>query len=181
MTISISGAGGELIGAGTPDLNGDYTLSGTAASITQELRQLIFMPTGGVGATSTTTLTLSDLSSGSHSGPVDDSITTVIDTDPTSPDVQLIGTTPGETETTSFEQPIFPFRGVSVYDPNVGADDVVTITVGGNDPGVLTIRARICDGGTYQISGTTEAVNDELHRLRTRTTPALSAWSKPAP
>ncbi|WP_139020563.1 calcium-binding protein [Bradyrhizobium sp. ORS 285] len=65
LTITLNGGGGTLSGTGLSGANGVYTLSGSAASITAQLRALTFTPTAGVPNSSpTTTFTLSDSSSG---------------------------------------------------------------------------------------------------------------------
>ena len=90
LTITLGGAGGALAdGAGFSGLmtsgGGVYTLSGTAAAITDELDALVFTPTAGAPNTSsTTTFTLSD-QSGAGGPPAVDSTTSVIDSDPPSP------------------------------------------------------------------------------------------------
>jgi uncharacterized repeat protein (TIGR03803 family) len=63
LSITLSGPG-WLSGTGLSGSNGNYTLTGTAAAITSELRALSFTPANGVpNATVTTTFTLSDTSS----------------------------------------------------------------------------------------------------------------------
>ena len=63
LTITLSGPG-SLSGAGLSFASGHYTLTGTAAAITGELRALSFTPVDGTPNTSvTTTFTLSDTSS----------------------------------------------------------------------------------------------------------------------
>ncbi|BAM91984.1 putative calcium binding hemolysin protein [Bradyrhizobium oligotrophicum S58] len=65
LTITLSGAGGILSGTGLSGSNGVYTLSGSASTITGQLRALTFAPAEGVPNTSgTTTFTLSDSSTG---------------------------------------------------------------------------------------------------------------------
>ena len=73
LSITLSGPG-SLSGTGLSGSDGSYTLTGTAAAITSELRALSFTPVNGVLNTSvTTTFTLSDTSSaysGDTYGPV---------------------------------------------------------------------------------------------------------------
>jgi uncharacterized repeat protein (TIGR03803 family) len=65
LTITLSGAGGILSGAGLSGSGSTYTLSGTASAITSELDALVFTPTAGQPNTSgTTTFNLSDASTG---------------------------------------------------------------------------------------------------------------------
>jgi ALTTAQ repeat len=86
LSITLSG-GGTLSGTGLSGSNGSYTLSGTAAAITNELRALSFTPVDGVLGTSvTTTFTLSDTSSAGTTS-LQDSTTSVIDTDPAPADL----------------------------------------------------------------------------------------------
>ena len=83
LTITLSGSGGALSGAGLAGGNGSYTLSGTAAAVTNELDALSFTPTAGLPGTSgTTSFTLSDTSS-AFAAPTVNSVTTVTDVDPT--------------------------------------------------------------------------------------------------
>jgi hypothetical protein len=86
LTITYSGPG-TLAGTGLAGSAGDYTISGTGAAITTDLRALLFTPVNGVPGTSvTTTFTLSDLSP-SYGTPTTDSTTTLTDTDPTTGNV----------------------------------------------------------------------------------------------
>jgi uncharacterized repeat protein (TIGR03803 family) len=63
LSITLSGPG-SLSGTGLSGSGGSYTLTGTAAAITSELRALSFTPVNGVLNTSVkTTFTLSDTSS----------------------------------------------------------------------------------------------------------------------
>src|SRR5277367_2819199 len=63
LSITLSGPG-SLSGTGLSVSSGNYTLTGTAAAITSELRALSFTSVDGVPNTSvTTTFTLSDTSS----------------------------------------------------------------------------------------------------------------------
>ncbi|BAM90337.1 putative calcium binding hemolysin protein [Bradyrhizobium oligotrophicum S58] len=74
LTITLNGGGGTLSGTGVSGGNGVYTLSGSAAAITGQLRALTFTPTAGApNSSTTTTFTLSDSSTGyvapSYGGP----------------------------------------------------------------------------------------------------------------
>ncbi|WP_027573953.1 S-layer family protein [Bradyrhizobium sp. WSM1743] len=65
LTITLSGAGGTLSGAGLIGSGNTYTLSGSASTITSELQALVFTPNAGQPNTSsTTTFRLSDASTG---------------------------------------------------------------------------------------------------------------------
>jgi hypothetical protein len=88
LSIIFSGGGTLTDGAGfagTSSLsgsNGSYTLTGTAAAITAELRLLSFTPVNGVPSTQVaTTFTLSDTSTAGTTS-ASNSVTTVIDHDP---------------------------------------------------------------------------------------------------
>jgi uncharacterized repeat protein (TIGR03803 family) len=77
LSITLSGPG-SLSGTGLSGSNGNYTLTGTAAAITSELRALSFTPVNGVLNTSvTTTFTLSDTSSAYGVGAYDGSLSTL--------------------------------------------------------------------------------------------------------
>ena len=85
LTIALTGAGGTLTGAGlTANTNGSYSLTGSAATVTQQLDALSFPPTAGAaGTTSTTTFVLTDASTAGTS--VTNAGTSVTDTDPAVP------------------------------------------------------------------------------------------------
>jgi hypothetical protein len=78
LSITLSGPG-SLSGTGLSVSSGNYTLIGTAAAITSELRALSFTSVDGVPNTSvTTTFTLSDTSSAyGVGGGYDDQISTL--------------------------------------------------------------------------------------------------------
>jgi uncharacterized repeat protein (TIGR03803 family) len=82
LTITLGGGGGTLKGTGlSGGTGGVYTLSGTAAAITNELDALVFTPTAGLSNTSlSTTFTLTDQSSAGGTAAVD-TTTTVINKD----------------------------------------------------------------------------------------------------
>ena len=73
LTITPSGGPGTLTGEGLTDNNGVYTLTDSAETITRDLRQLQFTPTGSSG--SVTTFALSDLSSNDATPATDDNTT----------------------------------------------------------------------------------------------------------
>ena len=160
LTITYSG-GGTLSGTGLSGSSGDYTLSGTAATVTSKLRALSFTPVDGVPNTSvTTTFTLSDKSSAYPTATVN-STTSVIDSDPAvAPTIS--GTKAGQT--TNFEKPVTPFSSVVISDPNSSATDTLTITIGGAG-GTLTGAGLSGSGSTYTLSGTAAAVTSELDAL----------------
>jgi uncharacterized repeat protein (TIGR03803 family) len=75
LSITLSGPG-SLSGTGLSVSSGNYTLTGTAAAITSELRALSFTPVDGMPNTSvTTTFTLSDTSSAYGVGTYDPPLT----------------------------------------------------------------------------------------------------------
>ena len=77
LSITLSGPG-SLSGTGLSVSSGNYTLTGTAAAITSELRALSFTSVDGVPNTSvTTTFTLSDTSSAYGVGAYDSQISTL--------------------------------------------------------------------------------------------------------
>ncbi len=163
LTITVGGAGGTLTGTGlSGGTSGVYTLAGTAAAVTSELDALSFKPKAGKPNTkSTSTFTLSDKSSAYATATVN-STTTVIDTDPAVAPT-ITGTKAGQ-KTTS-EAAVKPFSGVTIADPNSGATDKLTITVGGAGG---TLTGKGLSGGTsgvYTLAGTAAAVTSELDAL----------------
>ncbi len=108
LTISLSGSGGTLSGAGLTGGSGSYTLSGTAAAVTTELDALSFTATAGAPGTSgTTTFTLSDASS-IFATPTVNSATTVTDVDPT-------GTGWGDVHMVTFQGLHYDFQAVGDF------------------------------------------------------------------
>ena len=162
-TLTITYAGpGTLSGTGLSGTAGDYTLTGTAATLTSEVRGLEFTPVDGVPGTAvTTTFTLSDTSS---AGPTSltNSTTTVTDSDaavaPT-----ITGTVGGQT--TTFETPIAPFGLVTISDLNTGgtASDTLTITYAG--PGTLSGTGLSGTAGDYTLTGTAATLTSEVRGL----------------
>jgi hypothetical protein len=146
--------------------SGVYELSGTTSAITSELQALIFTPRAGApNASSTTTFTLGDQSS-AGGAPTIDSTTTVTDVDP-SVEPTISGTIGGQTTTS--ETPVRPFAHATIGDGNAGANDTLTITLGG-------AGGRLADGvgfsgltsvgaGVYRLSGTASAITSELNAL----------------
>ena len=81
LTITLSGGGGTLSGAGLSGGAGVYTLNGSAAAVTSHLDALVFTPAAGASnSQTTTTFTLSDASS-AYATPTDDATTNVTDVD----------------------------------------------------------------------------------------------------
>ena len=163
LSIAFTAADGFLSGAGLVGSNGNYSLTGTAAAITSELRALVFTPVDGVPNTSVTTifaLSDTDTITGTTSG--SNSATTVIDSDPAVAPT-IAGTVAGQTTTS--ETPVRPFAHATVSDANVGATDTLTITLGGGG-GVLSGTGVIGGvGGVYTLSGTAAGINSELDAL----------------
>ena len=162
LTITLAG-GGSLTGNGLNGGSGSYTLTGTAATITTELRALTFTPVNGVPNTSvTTTFTLSDLSSAYATSTVDVT-TSVIDSDPAVAPT-ILGTVAGQT--TASEAPIAPFTGVTLADTNDGGGDTdtLTITLSGSG-GSLAGTGLSGTGPVYTLSGTAAAITTELRAL----------------
>ena len=163
LTITVGGTGGTLSGQGlSGGAGGVYTLTGPAATVTSELDALSFTPKGGQPATSSTsTFTLSDKSSLYGTATVDNT-TTVIDTDPAQAPT-IAGAVAGQPTTS--ERPVNPFASVTVTDPNAGATDTLTITVGGSG-GTLTGQGLSGGtGGVYTLSGSAATVTSELDAL----------------
>ncbi|HEY1941250.1 MAG TPA: VWD domain-containing protein [Roseiarcus sp.] len=108
LTISLSGSGGTLSGAGLSGGSGSYTLSGSAAAVTTELDALSFTATAGAPGTSgTTTFTLSDASS-DFATPTVNFATTVTDVDPT-------GTGWGDVHMVTFQGLHYDFQAVGDF------------------------------------------------------------------
>jgi autotransporter passenger strand-loop-strand repeat protein len=86
LTITVGGTGGTLSGAGlSGGAGGVYTITGSAAVVTNDLDALSFAPKAGTPNTSSTsTFTLSDKSSAFATATVN-AATSVVDTDPAAP------------------------------------------------------------------------------------------------
>ena len=165
LTITLGGAGGTLSGTGlSAGVGGIYSLSGTASAITSELEALVFTPNAGAPKTSsTTTFRLSDQSS-AGGAPAVDTATTVIDQDPSlDPPPTIAGTASGQTTTS--EAPVRPFAPATIGDPNVGATDTLTITLGGAGGTLSGTGLSAGVGGIYSLSGTASAITSELEAL----------------
>ena len=149
LTITLSGAGatGTLSGSTAliNDGGGVYTLAAAPpATITGELDALVFTPTAGAPNSSTTTsFTLSDTSSAFATPTVNNTIT-VTDNDAAAAPTITVTTA---AHTTTADAPVDPFAGVTIADPNSGANDTLTITLSGA-------------GATGTLSGSTALIND---------------------
>jgi beta-glucanase (GH16 family) len=128
LTITVGGAGGTLSGTGLSDgTGGVYTLSGTAAAITSELDALSFTPkAGAAGTSSTSTLSLSDLSS-AFGTPAVNTTTSVVDTDPAVAPTLTSPTLSAQNSSLSVSPGGQVDLGLSVTTPDMG-DTSVTIT-----------------------------------------------------
>ena len=138
LSITFAAADGSLSGAGLTGSNGSYSLTGTAATITGELRALAFTPVDRVPNTSvTTTFTLSAADSTAKATSASNNTATVIDSDPAVAPT-ITGALAGQT--TTWETPLKPFSSVTFGDLNNGGtnSDSLTITLAGG--GTLTWR-----------------------------------------
>src|SRR5208282_440343 len=166
LTITLSGAGatGILSGSGlTSTGEGVYTLTGTAASITTELKALVFTPAAEPPGSTTTTFTLSDLSSDYATATVNNT-TTVIDSVAAAAPT-ITGTVAGQP--TTGETPLDPFATAIIGDPNSGATDTLTITLSGaGATGILSGSGLTSTGeGVYTLTGTAASITTELKAL----------------
>ena len=165
LTITVGGSGGTLTGAGlSGGSNGVYTLTGTAAAITQNLDALSFTPTAGQPNTSSTsTFALRDTSTAS-TVPATDSLTSVVDGDPAvSPKIVGVQTAP---QTTTSEAPLRPFSTVTVSDANNGGTNIDTLTIAQSGTGILSGMGLADTGtGTYKLTGTAATITQELEAL----------------
>ena len=162
LTIALTSGGGTLSGAGlSGGANGVYTLSGSAASVTEALEALTFKPAAGApNTTSIATFTLTDVSSAGPSR--SDGVTSVIDSDPAvAPTIS--GTLANQA--TESEASVAPFSHVTISDLNSDATEVLTIAVGGSG-GTLS-GAGLSGGanGVYTLSGSATSVTEALEDL----------------
>ena len=171
LTISLSGAGGTLSGAGLSGSGGTYTLTGAAATVTSELDALSFTPTAGApNTTSTTSFKLSDLSSAYATATVD-TTTTVVDKDPG------VAVTPSiaapSSATVGVGQP-GAIAGVSLSESPTTSGEAFTATLSDTN-GVLAANTGATGGGgtitpsnggtTLTIAGTLAQVDADLTTL----------------
>ena len=163
LTITQTGAG-TLTGAGTGIVSGSittYTLTGTAAAISNELDALTFTP--AAGAPNSSAMTGFNLSDTSSAGPTStvDTTTTVTDIDPAVAPT-ITGT---HSSTTTSEAPVNPFSGVTITDANAGATDTLTIAVGGTGGVLSGAGLNGGTGGIYTLSGSAATITSELDAL----------------
>ena len=166
--LALEKSGGGLTGK-DPDPGADpkmggvsptltYILSGMPADVTSELDALVFTPVNGTPNTSVTTaFTLSDQSSASGTPAVDNTTTTVIDTDPP---VALTVTGINPDQATTSEMPINPFG-----DANNGGTNVDTLTVTLFGSGTLSGAGSVGVGDVYTLMGTAAQLTSALHAI----------------
>ena len=166
ITLTDGDANGILSGTGlTKTGTGIYTLtSGSPGAVTAALDAVVFTPTDhevAPGETVTTGMTLS-VTDGIVGAPVTDTTTSVVTTAlndaPT-----ISGTAAGQTENDNAT--VMPFAGVSITDPDFGANETVTITLTDGDAnGTLSGTGLTKTGtGIYTLtSGSPGAVTAAL-------------------
>ncbi len=176
VTITVHGAAGTGVangtlsggGLATTATPGVYTLTGTAASVTAALQNLVFTPTAhevAPGQTVATTLSLAVSNAGY--GPVTASTgvtATAVNDAPT-----LSGVPAGVAGTDNAA--VSPLGGTTVADPDLGASETVTLTltsagVTGDATGTLSgpgLRETAPGSGVYTLSGSPQAVTTALH------------------
>lgn len=163
VTITTTGAGGVLAGGSLSTGSGGIdTLSGTAASVTNALDALTFVPSAGQPGTSTTTrFVLTDSSTVGTTATAPAAIS-VTDSDP----VVTPTISGGHTAvTTRAEKPVTPFAGVTVGDANAGGTDTLTITIAGAGGTLSGAGLTAGSGGAYTLTGTGSAITSALDAL----------------
>ena len=170
LTIAINGAG-TLSGAGTADVHGDYTLSGTAAQLTDDLQAMSFTPASGARDSSATTgftLTVSDAIAGTSAS---DSRTSVVDSDPQTPPVLADPSAAGgyvnrqDISNQSLIVTAAPGSTVDIYLNNNIATPYATVAVDGSGHGSLALANL--SNGTYSFT----AVATDAHGASAPSTP----------
>ena len=172
LGIDVQGYG-TLSGDGLNNPTGGYyTLTGTAADITKSLDALTYTPTAGPPDTGFTARLVLNF------GNVSDDRTRVSNLDPpTAP--TITGTTGAQT--TASEDPVTPFSGVTITDPNRQIASGLYTTISGPFdlyPNTLTIALGGAGGslsgdgltgdgnGTYTLTGDAYTLTAELDALR---------------
>jgi Bacterial Ig-like domain/Passenger-associated-transport-repeat/Bacterial Ig domain len=163
VTITMSGAGGVLSGAGlSGGVNGVYTLAAaTPAIITSEINGLVFTAAAGPAPNTAGTSSFNISVQNSLGVVVVDHATSVIDTDPAV--APVIGGSVAN-QITNLEAPVTPFAGATISDSNYLATDTVTIGLSGGG-GTLTGAGLSVINGVYTLSGSPATVVSELHGL----------------
>ncbi|SDG92484.1 MULTISPECIES: Ig-like domain-containing protein [unclassified Duganella] len=182
MTIAFNSANGTLSGTGLSGSNGSYTLSAvTPAALTTALKALTFTPTSnqaavGVGINTTFTLTATDANGASTTN-----TSTVITATSVNDAPVLTGTAAAQNVTAGGT--LHPFSAITLSDPDVGAQVIVTVTPdsstkGGFTPASLSASGFVTiDGGvTYTLSAAAPgAAQAALQQLVFQSTAGMSA------
>ena len=183
MTISFNGANGTLSGTGLSGSNGSYTLSATTpAALTAQLKALVFTPTAnqaavGVGISTTFTITATD-SNGAASAANTSTVVTATSVN----DAPTLGGTAASQALTAGGT-LHPFSSVTLTDPDVGAQVIVTITPDSAAKGAFTASSLSAsgfvttDGGvTYTLSSVApSAAQAALQALVFKSTTGMNA------
>lgn len=160
--------------------NGTYIIQGSASFVTAGLRGLVFTPTAhqvAPGQTVTTTFTLSDQNSATFnfatfSAPtVSDGTTSVVATAVN--DAPTISGAKANQATTNYAS-VKPFSGVSITDPDLGAQVSLTITVDGQVTGPV-IGPATPGGGTLAGPGLSLTGTAGVYSLAAASPAALTA------
>ena len=179
VTVTLSTtANGTLTNPGHGSYNattGVYTDVGSAAMVSSDLDNLVFVPTQaevGVGQTVTTGFTINDTDNmGASAG---DSTTSVIVTDVAVP---AIGNTASGQAVTDRET-ITPFAAVAITDANAGQTETLTVTLSAAGNGTLTNLGAghyNATTGVYTDSGSVASVTSDLNGLLFIPTPGQVA------
>ena len=168
VTVTLSAANGSLtnVGGGYYNfLTGVYTDSGSAGAVSNDLQNLVFVPTQGqvpIGQSLTTRFTISDTDTDGLN--VTDNSTSVVTTAVAAPTIS--NTVAGQPATD--HATIMPFADVVIADTNAGQTETVTVTLSTTANGIL---ANLGHGrydpatGVYTDAGTAAAVTSDLDGL----------------
>ena len=179
VTVTLSTtANGTLTNLGNGSYNattGIYTDVGSAALVSSDLVNLVFVPTRAevpVGQTVITGFTINDTDSiGAGAG---DSTTSVIATDVAVPAIS--NTAAGQAVTD--RRTIAPFAAVAITDANTGQTETLTVTLSAAGNGTLTnLGSGQYNAGTgvYTDSGSAASVSSGLNGLLFIPTPGQAA------
>ena len=168
LTVMLSAAAnGTLSNLGGGIYNpqtGVYSDTGSAASVTQDLAGLTFIPTAeqvAPGGTVTTTFSISDTDTAASS--VGDNTTSVVATAVAVP--PTISNTVARQAGTDHTS-IAPFSLVVIGDPNVGQTDTATVTLSASANGTLSnLGAGTYNAGVYTDTGSAAAITNDLEAL----------------
>lgn len=191
VTITLTDADGSPVGDAQGTLSqalpggsfsetsaGVYTLTDTAANITNDLSNLLFTPATGAPNSVVTTdfkISVSDTAGKTASN----NTTSVVNT--TSPVAPSISGTTTTAQNTTGTSSVTPFAGVQITDPNVNVTDTLTITLtdgSGNtlasdDQGTFAGLAETSPG-VYTLTGTAAQVQSRLDALTFDPTPSAT-------